>query len=179
MKKLLILLGLLETATEAQAITAVNSLKKNADDATKLVAEAQKTITDKDAKIGVLEAAINDANTQLVEAQNNIDEYQKNIEKYREETEASLETLIAKETKLLQERVAELESQLTDATNVDTKTTAELKAIANNAMEEHQLSHIYMVTDGTPFYKEEDACTHARKVGGKHYMYGDKPQEQE
>jgi DNA repair exonuclease SbcCD ATPase subunit len=180
MKKLFILLGLLETATEAQAITAVNSLKKSADDANKLVAEANKTIADKDAKIGVLDAAINDANTQLVDAQTEFEKASKEVETTFAEMTASFETAVADKTKELQEQVAELEFRLNESDSIgETKTTNELKAIAKKTMEANELPYVYMVTDGTPFYKEEDALTHARKVGGKHIMYGDKPQEQE
>lgn len=191
MKKIHIALGLIETATEAQAVVAINNMKSNSESLQKNNTELATQVKDLETKNDSLSLSIKgvtEANEQFAKnAEEHANVIAKMNESHAEEMKTLKKELEEKSTlaEALQEKVnqadafiKELNQQLNEANpendSVDTSDIGnmdELKAKANELMSA-DLTVIYMTTDGTPFYTKDDANRHAFDKGLKVVKFG-------
>lgn len=191
MKKILIALGLIETATEAQALVAIKDLKSNSELLQKNNTELGTQVKDLQAKNDSLTLSIKgitEANEQFAK---NAEEHQNVIAKMNETHAQELEGVKnelkekASLAEAMQEKLNQAESEINslkeqlsgnpsekemiDTSDIDNK--EEMKTLAKELLTE-DLTVIFMTTDCTPFYTKDDADKHAFDKGLKVVKFG-------
>lgn len=191
MKKILIALGLIETATEAQAVVAINNMKSNSESLQKNNTELATQVKDLETKNDSLSLSIKgvtEANEQFVKnAEEHANVIVKMNEAHAEELKAFKKELEEKSTlaEALQEKLNQAESEInnlkeqlsgtpsedeiSDTSDIDNM--EEMKSLAKEILTE-DLTVIYMTTDCTPFYTKDDADKHAFDKGLKVVKFG-------
>lgn len=156
MKKIALLLGLIQTATEAEILQSITDLQKS----NTALDEANKTF-EKNAK----------------EHENAVNNLHAECERLAEEKNTTANTLAEAE-----KEITSLKEQLGNTNNegkAETLTPEEqaqmddLNAKATEAMEANSVKFIYMTTDGTPFFTREDANRHAVEKNLTVISFGD------